>query len=182
MIALLLALFSCVDGGIVSLAECQVLTDPTVGEWTEPFVVDTSWPCDPQANPSAWSIYDGRVDAVDGRLADLSFRKSESNEDAASGPSIDVTWWLLQAEDEVPDCADVPLDPAVASGTWREGEGELSVEEVALWATDEDWELAPDGSAVHLYLATDGSDAPGTIRWWQRHVLSFTRDCPAGDG
>lgn len=182
MIALLFSLFACVDGGIVSLTECEVSTEPAIGAWTEPFLVDIAQGCDAQTNPSGWSIYDGRVDAVEGRLADLSFRKSASNQNADEGPSIDVSWWLLQAGDTAPDCTDVPVDPAVASGTWQQGQRELSLDAVAIWATDEEWELAPDGSTVHLYLATDGSDDPGTIRWWQRHVLSFTRSCPPTSG
>lgn len=176
--ALLLTLVGCIDAELVELADCAIETDPTVGAWTEAYTPDVASACDRDTHPYAWAIYDARIDAVQGHVASLSFRKTAEDSEAEDGPSVDLTWWILQSDESWRDCADIQGDEVIANGGWDAGVTELFVGGVPIWATEDDWVDTLHGETVYLYLATDGRDEPGVRRWWQRLPLGFTKSCP----
>ena len=151
---------------------CTVSLDAPLGTWTPNFVPDTNCSCG-ASQPSCHAIYLGRVDAVLGNLADLSFTKT-----TGQPPSVDVRYWLVVGAADEPSCLDLPSFVERKSGIWNHQAAILSLDAFPIWPSESDFEAAADGDTKKLFVITGGSDGPDQRTWFEKTSLTFKKTCP----
>ncbi len=150
---------------------CEIALSPNAGEWTEKFAADTSCECT-ENNTDCHTLYQGRIDAVEGNQATLSFQKV-----SGGAPSTDVSYWIAVGEDDHPSCVDLEEFTVRASGIWSTSEEVLTVDLVDIWPTEDDFHRDEDGAMKRLFIITGGGDLPKHRIWFQETTLRFTRTC-----
>lgn len=160
--------------------QCPPQTTPTIGTWTEayPFQGEACTECN--ISDSDFSdchrLYVGRVDAVRGNLADLSFEKTMNG----GPPSVVIRYWVLAAPMADFTCKsktelDVYSLDVRAEGYWTPDERVLILKDVPIWPTEGEFVSATVGEQVHILLTTGGRGVEEIPTWSTRDALSFTK-------
>lgn len=159
---------------------CVPDVSPSIGEWTPAYVFhgESCNECSHDISHFAdcRHLFVGRVDAVNGNKANLSFEKTMNG----GPPSVVIRWWILAVPMANPTCqpfenlALADLDVR-AEGYWTPDERILFVQDVPIWPTQETFEVALPGDQVHLFLITGGRDGPELPTWITKDALSFTK-------
>lgn len=172
MMWLLLGLMSC-DEVVYPLSDgihCEV-EGPSL--WSEPEIQVDGCECDEVA-PGCHSLYQTLFIESDGPVVTLEVRKANGGR-----PSVDITWWAVEAASPQVQCLNHEPEDAeptiIASGTWSSSEEVLRVQ-VRLW-DDDDFDLLAEESSKRIYFVTDGGDEANVMRWFQPFSTELVKVC-----
>lgn len=120
------------------------------------------------------AIYRGRASGISGNSATMVFEKC-----AGAGSNIDAgrRWWVVVGDSAFPSEGNVPHYVARREGTVGSTTTSLTISNVSIWPSAAAFNSAPCGDTRHIFLITDGGDAPMLRRWYQYRAVTFTKTC-----
>jgi len=121
------------------------------------------------------AIYQGRASNISGNNATLHFQKCAG----AGSPTINAgrRWWVAVGGSQYPSESDIPIYVSRLDGTVSSNTNTLTINNVPIWPNHAAFTAASCGDTRHLFLITDGGDAPGVRRWYQYRAITFTKTC-----
>ena len=98
---------------------------------------------------------------------------------SGAGSNIDAgrRWWVVVGGSAFPSEGDVPHYVSRREGTVGSTTTRLTISNVPIWPSESAFNSAPCGDTRHLFLITDGGDAPLQRRWYQYRAVTFTKTC-----
>jgi hypothetical protein len=168
------------DGGQLSCANdctfdesdcvtCTIVASPAINSWTPNFVPQTNCSCTEQ-NTACHTLYQGRVNSINGNTANMSFKKTDG-----TPPSVSSSFWVVVGE-PFPSCTLLGAYVTRVSGNWANNIGTLNVN-VGIWPSLQDYEAAPNGETKDLFIITGGAGAPNDRTWFEKQAVTFTKVC-----
>lgn len=149
---------------------CAIRAEAPIDEWTPAFIPNTDCSCDTEAL-DCWSLWRGRIRAIEGDRVRLEFKKVDESETRAN-----ITAWVVDADDDL-NCLILNGPPEIGVGQASAGRVQFELTVSPFTAA----ELREDGLRRGLALITDGADTPTVRSWYQPTPLWVAVDCSSAD-